>query len=396
MAIFVIERLIDIAAREMNMDPAEIRRRNLISPDMIPYQSPLNLIHDSANYAAVLSAAIETSDWRGFEARKRSSRRRGKLRGRGIAYFMEICGPYNDRMEIRFDEGGCVTVVAGTHSHGQGHETVYAQMIADWLGVDFGSVGLIQGDTDRVEVGRGTFGSRSMVIGGSALLEASRQIVENGRRMAAHVLEAAIDDISFDKGNFEVVGTDKTISIVELAKLSFAPIGWPAELGMGLAAVGTFTPTNSNHPNGCHVAEVEIDPETGAVALARYTAVEDSGVVINPLLYGGQIHGGLAMGVGQALLEKIAFDADSGQMLSGSFLDYAMPRADDMPDFELHDVPDPCHSNPLGVKGAGESGTVGAPPTIINAIVDALADFGVRDVEMPATSERVWRAIHGS
>ena len=392
-AVYVMERLVDVAAREMNIDPIELRRRNLITPAAVPYQTPLMLVHDAANYAAVMDMAVEAADWKGFAKRKAESRKHGKLRGRGIAFFMEICGPFNDRMEIRFDEGGNVTVVAGTHSHGQGHETVYAQMVAEWLGVDFASVRLLQGDTDQVGFGRGTYGSRSMTVGGSALFHASQNIIEKGRQMAAHVLEAAADDIKFADGKFTIVGTDKEIGLVDLAKRSFAPVGWPAELGVGLEAVGTFTPARTNFANGCHIAEVEVDPDTGGVALVRYTAVDDSGVIINPLLFEGQIHGGLAMGIGQALLEKIAFEASSGQPLSGSFLDYCMPRAEDMPSFDLHELPDRCRSNPIGVKGAGESGTVGAPPTVINAIVDALVDYGVNDVEMPATAARVWQAM---
>jgi carbon-monoxide dehydrogenase large subunit len=392
-AIYVMERLVDTAARQMSIDPIELRRRNLITPAAVPYQTQLMLVHDAANYEAVMNRSVEVADWKGFAGRKAESRKRGKLRGRGIAFFMEICGPFSDRMEIRFDEAGTVTVVAGTHSHGQGHETVYAQMVAEWLGVDFDKVRLIQGDTDQVGFGRGTYGSRSMTVGGSALFNASQTIIEKGRQMAAHVLEAAANDIKFEDGKFTVVGTDKAIHIVDLARRSFAPVMWPAELGVGLEAVGTFTPARSNFANGCHIAEVEVDPDTGDVALVRYTAVDDSGVIVNPLLFEGQIHGGLAQGIGQALLEKIAYDGSSGQPLSGSFLDYGMPRAEHMPAFALHELPDRCRSNPIGVKGAGESGTVGAPPTVINAIVDALADYGVSDVEMPATAARVWQAM---
>jgi len=391
-AVHVIERLVDTAARQLNIDPVELRRRNLITLATVPYTTPLTLVHDAANYEAVMDIAVEAADWNGFAKRKAESRKRGKLRGRGLAFFMEICGAFNDRMEIRFDEGGSITVVAGTHSHGQGHETVYAQMVAEWLGVDFSSVRLIQGDTDQVGFGRGTYGSRSMTIGGSALWNASQAIIEKGRQMAAHVLEAAPGDIKFEDGKFTIIGTDKEISLVNLAKRSYAPAGWPAELGVGLEAVGTYTPSRANFANGCHIAEVEVDTDTGDVALVRYTGVDDSGVIINPLLFEGQIHGGLAQGIGQALFERIAFDGN-GQPLSGSFLDYVMPRAENMPRFDLQELPDRCRSNPIGVKGAGESGTVGAPPTIINAIVDALADYGVEHVEMPATAARIWYAM---
>jgi carbon-monoxide dehydrogenase large subunit len=259
--------------------------------------------------------------------------------------------------------------------------------------VDFDKIRMVQGDTDQVAFGRGTYGSRSMTIGGSALKAAADLVIEKGKKMAAHVLEASPGDITFGDGKFTVVGTDKSIRLVDLVKRSFAPVGWPAELGVGLEAIGTFTPERPNFANGCHICEVEVDPDTGAVELVRYTAVDDSGVIINPLLFEGQIHGGLAMGIGQALLEKVEYDPQSGQPLSGSFLDYCMPRAEHFPSFELHELPDRCRSNPIGVKGAGESGTVGAPPAVINAIVDALQDYGVADVEMPATPARVWQAI---
>jgi carbon-monoxide dehydrogenase large subunit len=394
-AIYVMERLVDSAAAQMKIDAIELRRRNMIKPAQVPYQTQLVLAHDSANYEAVMDAAVAMSDWKGFARRRAESKKRGKLRGRGIAYFMEICGPFNDRMEIRFDEGGAVTVVAGTHSHGQGHETVYAQMVSEWLGVDFNSVRMIQGDTDAVSFGRGTYGSRSMSIGGSALRNAADNLIEKAKKMAGHVLEASAADIHFADGKLTVVGTDKSIMLTDLAKRSFAPVGWPGEFGVGLEAVGTFTPARSNFANGCHICEVEVDPDTGAVEIASYMGVDDSGLIINPLLFEGQIHGGLAMGIGQALYEHVAFDPSSGQLLSGSFLDYCMPRADDMPAFHMHDLPDRCRNNPIGVKGGGESGTVGAPPTVINAIVDALRDYGVRDVPMPATPARVWQAMCG-
>jgi len=395
-AVYVMERLVDQAATEMNIDPIEIRRRNYIRPAAVPYKTPLVLVHDSANYEAVMDMAVDAADWKGYAKRKTESKKNGKMRGRGVAYFMEICGPFNDRMEIRFDENGSVTVVAGTHSHGQGHETVYAQMMSEWLGVDFHSVRMIQGDTDAVGFGRGTYGSRSMTIGGSALKNAADVLIEKAKKMAGHVLEAAPGDIAFADGKLTVVGTDKSITLVDLARKSYAPAGWPAEFGVGLEAVGTFTPTRSNFANGCHICEVEVDPDTGGVKIARYIGVDDSGIIINPLLFEGQIHGGLAMGIGQALMEHVAFDDASGQLLSGSFMDYCMPRAEHFSWFDMHDLPDRCRSNPIGVKGAGESGTVGAPPTVINAIVDALRDRGVTDVPMPATPLRVWQAMQAA
>jgi aerobic carbon-monoxide dehydrogenase large subunit len=391
-AVYLIERLVDTAARELGIDPAELRRKNYIKPPQVPYKTPFTAMHDSANYEAVMDKALHFADWEGFEARRRESEKRGRLRGRGMSYFMEIAAPFNDRMEIRFDENGTVTIVSGTHNHGQGHETVYAQMLVEWLGIDFHSVRMIQGDTDVVGFGRGTYGSRSMTIGGSALKHASEVLIEKAKRMAGHALEAAPGDIDFADGKFTVAGTDKTIALVDLAKRSYAPVGWPGELGVGLEAVGTFTPTRSNFPNGCHVCEVEVDPDTGRTEIVRFTAVDDSGTIINPLLFEGQIHGGIAQGVGQALLEHVVFDRE-GQVVSGSFMDYAMPRAHDMPSFRLEELGDFCKSNPIGVKGAGESGTVGAPPAIVAAIVDALRGYDVTDIPMPATSARVWQAM---
>ena len=393
-AVYVIERLIDQAARKMGIDPAELRRRNFIPSERMPCKTPLNLVYDSGSFAAVMEKALDAADWRGFAGRRARSEKKGKRLGIGLGYFIEIAAPFNDRMEIRFDDAGSVTVVAGTHSHGQGHETVYAQMVSDWLGVPFETIRIVQGDTDLVGFGRGTYGSRSMSIGGSALKGAADLIIAKARDMAAHLLEAAPVDLGFAEGRFTVTGTDRSIGLIDIAKRSYAPVGWPAQFGVGLEAVGGFTPTAPNFPNGCHVCEVEVDPETGKVDILRFTAVDDSGRIINPLLFEGQIHGGIAMGIGQALMEKVAYDPGSGQLLSGSFLDYAMPRARDIPLFRLDELGTPCKTNPLGVKGAGESGTVGAPPAVINAIVDALQPYGVVDVEMPATPERVWRAMH--
>jgi carbon-monoxide dehydrogenase large subunit len=395
-SVYVIERLIDLAARETGQDPAALRRRNFIARERLPLKTPLNLVYDSGDFAAVMEKALHLADWQGFAERRADSEKRGKRRGIGLAYFIEIAAPFNDRMEIRFDDGGAVTVLAGTHSHGQGHETVYAQMVSDWLGIPFDSIRVLQGDTDLVGYGRGTYGSRSMAIGGAALKAASDLIIEKARAMASHLLEAAPVDLSFAEGKFTVTGTDRAISLVDIAKRAHAPVGWPAQFGIGLEAVGGFTPTAPNFPNGCHISELEVDPETGKVAILRHTAVDDSGVIINPLLFEGQIHGGIAMGIGQALIENVAYDEASGQLLSASFLDYGMPRADDLPNFDLEEHASPCKTNPLGIKGAGESGTVGAPPAVINAIVDALWPLGVSDLPMPATSARVWQAIRAA
>jgi carbon-monoxide dehydrogenase large subunit len=293
-------------------------------------------------------------------------------------------------MELRFDPGGDLTIIAGTHSHGQGHETVYAQMITEFLGVPYERIYLLQGDTDKVAMGRGTIGSRSMTVGGSALKNAAEAIIEKAKKIASHLLEAGENDIEFRDGDFKVAGTDKAINIVDLAKMCFTPMNWPPHLGMGLEAVSDFNPGKGNFPNGCQIAEVEIDPETGKVDLASLVIIDDVGTVINPLLLNGQIHGGVAQGVGQALFENMVYDQNTGQLLTASFQDYCMPRADDLPFFEIDELPVPTTSNPLGVKGAGETGTVGAPPAVIGAIANALE---IDDIAMPATPEKIWRAV---
>ncbi len=392
-ATHVVERLVDAAARELAIDPVALRRRNYVDAGAMPYETPLGTVYDSGDFEAATRRAMELADLPGFASRRAESEAQGLLRGIGVICFIEFGAILNDRMEIRFDDSGACAVVAGTHSHGQGHETIYAQLLCSWLGVPFDSVRLIQGDTDAVSFGRGTYGSRSMTIGGSALKDAADNIVDKARRMAAHLLEAAEADIAFADGRFTVAGTDRSIALVEIAKASHAPFGWPAELGIGLEAAGSYAPTAFNYPNGCHVCEVELDPETGRVELVRYTGVDDSGVILNPLLYEGQIHGGLAQGIGQALMEDLVYDRESGQLLSGSFMDYCMPRADDLPSFTLGESGTACATNPLGVKGAGESGTVAATPVVQLAILDAMAPHGVADVAMPATAERVWRAL---
>jgi len=395
-ACFVIERLLDVAAREMQIDPADIRRRNFLGADQMPYQSPLGPVYDTGEFEAVLDKTLDLSDWNGFERRQKKSESDGKLRGRGLAYFIETSAIFNDRMELRFDASGNVMIIAGTHNHGQGHETTYRQMVSQWLSIDAEKIRFVQGDTDQVAYGRGTYASRSMSIGGSALLDASNKVIERAKQVASAMFEASADDIEFADGTFSVAGTDVSAGWTEVLQAAFMPMGPTAMMGPGLEAVGSFTPSGFNFPNGCHVVEVEIDRETGAVSLDRYTSVDDSGVIINPLLYAGQIHGGLAMGIGQALMEDMTYDAESGQLLTGSFMDYAMPRADDMPLLDgmilgHHDVP--CATNPLGAKGGGESGTVGALPAVVNAIVDALSPFGVKDIRMPATAQRVWQAM---
>ncbi len=395
-AIYVMERLIERAADVTGLSSGEIRRRNYIRPESMPYTTPTEQIYDGGEFSVVTDKALALADNAGFDLRRTESERRGKLRGFGISYFIEITAIQGDRMEIRFDPSGGVTVLAGTNSHGQGHETIFPQLVADWLGVEMDRIRLVQGDTDRVAYGRGTFASRSMTVGGSALRAAADDVIAKGKRVAGFLLEAAEEDIEFAGGRFTVAGTDQSVTMDDVAKAAHMPMGLPPELDVGLEGRGSFAPTMPNYPNGCHLCEVEIDPETGSVDVARYTAVDDVGRAVNPLLLAGQVHGGVAQGIGQALLENVVFDRESGQILTASFLDYAMPRADDLPaiSFGHHDVP--CKTNPLGVKGAGEAGCVGAPPAVINAILDALKPLGVNDIAMPATPERVWRAIQES
>jgi carbon-monoxide dehydrogenase large subunit len=400
----VIERLMDEAAVQLGVDPVELRRRNYIAPSAMPYSTAANWTvaqhvgwtYDSGEFGKLTDRAVEMADWNGFASRKKASEQKGKLRGRALIYYLEDSGVFNERMELRFDPGGALTVVAGTHSHGQGHATTYAQLVSDWLGVPFESIRLVQGDTDAVSFGRGTYASRSAMLGGSALKAAADAIVEKAKPMAAHLLEASSRDIEFQGGKFTVVGTDKGIALNDVAKAFFRPVGPTTKFGIGLDASGA-----SNHPptfpNGCHVCELEVDPQTGVVEVDRYVVVDDVGRVINPMICHGQIEGALAQGLGQALMENVVFDADSGQMLSASFMDYAMPRATDVPRrVEMDFIDVPAKTNPLGVKGVGEAGCVGAPPAIMNALMDALRPLGVRQLDMPATPRRVWEALRSA
>jgi carbon-monoxide dehydrogenase large subunit len=392
-AIYFIERLMDLAAKTIGIDPIEIRRRNLIPSARLPYATPTHSVYDSGEFAKVLDRCAHLADWQGFGARRAASERNGKRRGRAITFYIERGGIFNERMELRCDPGGAITIVAGTHSHGQGHATAYAQMVADWLGVPFEQIRFVQGDTDQVPFGRGTYAARSSLVGGCALKAAADAMVEKAKHMAAALMEAAPVDVEFRDGKFIVAGTDKAMPFSEAAKAFYYPLGITDKFGLGLETSGSYAGDPCNYPNGSHVCEVEVDPETGAVAIDRYAVIDDVGRIINPLICDGQIHGGLAQGIGQALMETVAFDRASGQQLSASFLDYAMPRADDFPSFACELAEVPCTTNPLGLKGIGEAGTIGAPPTVVNAILDALAPLGVRHIDMPATAERVWRAI---
>ena len=392
-AVYLMERLVGQAAHEMNIDPAELRNKNLIRPDAFPYETRTGWIYDTGNYAAAMAKCQALADWHGYAARRARSEAAGKYRGRGIVYYVDNTGIFNERMELRFDPSGEVTILAGTLSHGQGHETTYAQMVADWLGVPEDKIHLAQADTDEVAIGRGTYASRSMMIGGSALRAAADEVIERGKRFAAHFMEADAADIAFADGAFTIAGTDRSMPMGQIAQMSFIPVGLPSELGVGLQGAGAFSSDMPSFPNGCHICEVEIDPDTGEVTLDRYTVVDDIGTVINPLLAKGQIQGGVAQGAGQALLEDVIYDRESGQLLTGTLLDYGIPRADTMPAISIDFSPVPSTTNPLGAKGVGEGGTVASTPTVMNAILDALAPLGVTDVPMPATPERIWRAL---
>jgi len=392
-ATFLIERLLDRAARVIGLDAVEIRRRNFIPASAMPHKVQTGITYDSGDFVHVMDECLKLADWEGFGKRAAASKKNGKLRGRGIGYFLEEAAVFNDRMVLRFDPSGMLTILAGTHSHGQGHQTVYAQMASEWLGVPFENIRFVQGDTDAVPMGRGSYGSRSMHIGGNALKRAADTIVEKAKPMAAAILEAAASDLEFKDGSFRIVGTDRVLPLTEVATAFYRPVMLPPQFDVGLEASGTFAAEPPNYPNGCHICEVEIDPETGTVTLERYAAVDDVGKVMNRLLCEGQIHGGVAQGAGQALMEAIVFDT-AGQLVTGSFQDYAMPRAIDLPNFTSELTEIPATTNPLGVKGAGEAGATGAPPAIIGAVLDALKPLGIEHIEMPATPSRVWAAIN--
>lgn len=408
-ATYVVERLVETAAREMGIDRATLRRRNFITT--FPYQTPVALCYDTGNYDATLTAAIELADVAGFEARRKAAAQRGKLRGLGYSTYIEACGlaPSNiagalgaraglfEAGEIRVHPTGSVTVFTGSHSHGQGHETTFAQVVADRLGIPVENVDVVHGDTGRILFGMGTYGSRSIAVGGTAIVKALDKVIAKGVKIAAHLLEAAEADIEFRDGAFQVAGTDRKKTLAEVALAAYVPHNYPLDrLEPGLNESAFYDPTNFTYPAGSHICEVEIDPETGVTQVVNFTAVDDFGKIINPMIVEGQVHGGLAQGIGQALLEGCVYDPESGQLLTGTYMDYALPRADDLPSFKVGTRETPCTHNPLGVKGCGEAGAIGAPAAVINAVVDALAHLGVRNIEMPATPERVWRAIRSA
>ncbi|MGE3150026.1 MAG: xanthine dehydrogenase family protein molybdopterin-binding subunit [Pseudorhodoplanes sp.] len=399
-ASYCIERIVAAAAEELRMDPVALRRRNMIPEGEMPFDTGLVYTYDSGAFETVMDKCLAASDWSGFEKRRRESEKRGRLRGRGLAYAIEIAGgpptqPLEEAVEIRFDTSGNVTVLAGTHSHGQGHETSYRQLAAEFLGLPFDKVRVSYGDTDAVFHGRGSFGSRSMMAGGAAFLSAADKIIAHARDIAAHMMEAAPGDIEFKDGTFTVAGTDRSIDLIAIAQTAFQAAQMPKGMELGLQANAVVSVQAGSFPNGCHVCEVEIDPETGVARIVAYCIVDDVGRVINPLLLKGQIHGGIAQGAGQALMEQISYD-ESGQIVSGSFMDYALPRAHDFPDLDVHSHAVPATTNPLGVKGAGEAGAVGALPAVMNAVQDALRPLGVTHIDMPASPHNVWRAIRSA
>ncbi|PPR59730.1 MAG: Carbon monoxide dehydrogenase large chain, partial [Alphaproteobacteria bacterium MarineAlpha4_Bin2] len=394
-AAYVLERVIDTAAAELGIDAADLRRRNYIPEATLPYQTALSFNYDSGQFEKNMDTALKMIDYDGFATRRENSKFSGKLRGIGISNVIEqSAGGWPEWAQIRFDPSGTVTLVMGTHNHGQGHETVFRQMLSDKLGLDFEVIHYQQGDTDSVMAGTGTFGSRASGVGGASLMVAADKVIEKGRKMAAHQLETAEGDIEFTNGQYSVVGTDRSVSLVECAQLLQNFMTAPPGLEVGLNEWGSWRPSAPTFPNGCHVAEVEIEPETGEIEIVRYVAVDDVGTVLNPLLLDGQLHGGIAQGVGQVLFEDVKWDRETGQLITGSFMDYVMPRADNLPFFESAVNEDaPTLTNPLGIKGAGEAGCVGALPALMNAIVNALRTVGVRTLDMPATPERVWRAL---
>ena len=393
-AAFVIESMVEAAAGELGMDPAEFRRKNLIPREAMPYRTALVYTYDCGEFETILDKCLALADYQGFSERRDASLNRGRWRGVGLSCSIEIAARLQpETAELRFDPSGTATLLVGTTSHGQGHETVYKQIVCERLGIAPERIRIITGDTDKVPFGTGTGGSRVSALGTAAVLGATDKVLSKATLVAGHLLEAAAADVSFQDGEFSIAGTDRSVSFDTVARAAFDHRSLPPEIEVGLFETATFNPQTPNFPNACHIGEVEIDPETGVVELVRYSVVDDVGTELNPLLLKGQIHGGIAQGAGQALFEDIAFDERSGQLLSGSFMDYCMPRADDFCDLVVDSHPVPTATNPLGAKGAGESGAVGALPSVMIAINHALSLHGVSWVDMPATPERVWRAI---
>ena len=409
-ACYAVERAVDEAAVQIGMDPAELRRRNFIQPDEFPYQSPVGQLYDSGDFEGCLDLARQLNSYDEFAERQRQSRARGKLRGRGMCFYIEACGAAPSQAAgqlgaraglyevatVRVHPSGSVQVLTGSHSHGQSHETTFAQIVAERLGIDFGNVEIVHGDTGEIPFGMGTYGSRSLAVGGTALYKALDKVEEKGRKIAAHLLEAEAADVEFTDGQFRVAGTDRAVSFGDVALAAYVPHNYPLqELEPGLEETAFFDPENFTFPSGCYICEVEVDRHTGEVELCDFVAADDFGNIINPMVVEGQVHGGLAQGIGQALLEHCLYTPE-GQLLSGSYMDYCMPRADDLPNFVVATRCTPTPFNPLGVKGCGEAGAIGAPPAVINAVLDALRPLGVTHIDMPATPQAVWQAIQAA
>jgi aerobic carbon-monoxide dehydrogenase large subunit len=413
-ATYSIERVIDKCARELGIDQAEIRRKNLLTPDQFPYTTPVGLVYDIGNYQATLDKMTDLADLEGFEVRRAQSAKAGKLRGLGLSTWIEACGiaPSNlvgvlgarvglfDAATVRVNATGNISVMTGAHSHGQGHETVFAQIVSDQLGIPASSVEIVHGDTSKIPFGMGSYGSRSLAVAGSAMTKAVDKIIAKGKKIAAHMLEAAEDDIEFKDGSFSVAGTDKAKTFGEIAFSAYVPHNYPLEtLEPGLEETAFYDPGNFTYPAGAYACEVEVDPDTGKVEVKAFTCADDFGNVMNPMIVNGQVHGGVGQGIGQALLENTSYDAN-GQLLTGSFMDYAMPRADDVPFYAVdHSCNTPCTHNPLGVKGCGEAGAIGSPPAVVNAVIDALHRGGhthVTHIDMPVSPSRVWAAMNNA
>ncbi|MEL6570279.1 MAG: xanthine dehydrogenase family protein molybdopterin-binding subunit [Pseudomonadota bacterium] len=411
-ATYSLERVIDKCARELGVDPIALRRKNFIKPDQYPYAGAAGLEYDTGNYDALMDKMEELADFGGFEDRRKASEAKGLLRGRGVNSYIEACGiaPSNlvgilgsrvglyDAATVRVNATGTLSVMVGAHSHGQGHETVFPQVVADMLGIDAQSIDIVHGDTSKIPFGMGSYGSRSLAVCGSAVVRATEKIIAKARKIAAHMLEAAEGDVTFEDGNFTVAGTDKSVSFGEVAFKAYVPHNFPLEdIEPGLEETAFYDPANFTYPSGAYACEVEVDPETGQVTIDSFTAVDDFGNVMNPMVVSGQVHGGLGQGIGQAMLENTVYD-DNGQLNAASYMDYTMPRADDLPFYTVdHSCVTPCTHNPLGVKGCGEAGAIGSPPTIVNAVIDALQSGGkdVTHIDMPLTPARVWAAMNG-
>ena len=409
-ATYLLERTMDAAAREVGMDPTEFRRLNFIPKDAFPYQTQVALQYDTGDYEPQLDQAMEMIDYKNFENRRSEAAKRGMYRGIGVSTYIEACGiapsavagalgsrvGLYESASVRVDPTGTITVFTGAHSHGQGHATTFAQIVSEKLGVPLANVDLIHGDSEKNSFGMGTYGSRSLAVGGAALVKALDKVIEKSKKIAAHLMEASVDDVEFNEGKFAIAGTDKEKAFAEIALAAYVPHNYPHEtLEPGLEESAFYDPLNFTYPSGAHIAEVEVDPATGVVEVVDWAACDDFGNLINPMIVEGQVHGGIAQGIGQALLENAHYD-ENGQLLTASYMDYCMPRADDLPSFKVGYTNTPCTHNDLGVKGCGEAGAIASPPAIINAVIDALSPLGVTDMSMPATPQKVWKAIQDS